>query len=68
MDFKPSAKKEKPIDQLMIYTLAMSRLTGLRLFHFKCAWFDKDNYFEFLPLHVVHKKPKKRKKKRSKIS
>jgi len=67
MDFKPSAKKEKPIDQLMIYALAMSRLTGLRLFHFKCAWFDKDNYFEFLPLHVVHKKPKKRKKKRSTI-
>jgi hypothetical protein len=35
--------------------LALSRLTGLRLYDFKCAWFDEDNYFEFFPLHVVYK-------------
>ncbi|MDP2947230.1 MAG: PD-(D/E)XK nuclease family protein [Nanoarchaeota archaeon] len=56
MDFKPSAKKEKPIEQLTIYALALSRLTGIRLFHFKCAWFDSADYFEFFPLHVVYKK------------
>jgi hypothetical protein len=42
----------------MIYALALSRLTGLRLYHFKCAWFDDEHYFEFYPLHVVHKKKK----------
>ncbi|MBU4501619.1 MAG: PD-(D/E)XK nuclease family protein [Nanoarchaeota archaeon] len=56
MDYKPSAKKEKPIEQLTIYALALSRLTGLRLYHFKCAWFDDKDYFEFFPLHVVYKK------------
>lgn len=58
LDYKPSAGKEKPVDQLTIYALALSRLTGLRLFHFKCAWFDEENYFEFFPLHVVYKKKK----------
>jgi transposase-like protein len=60
MDFKPSAKKEKPIAQLTLYALALSRLTGIRLYHFKCAWFDSKNYFEFFPLHVVYKINKKR--------
>jgi len=61
MDFKPSAKKEKPIAQLTIYALALSRLTGLRLYNFKCAWFDNKNYYEFFPLHVVYKKKNKKK-------
>jgi len=59
LDYKPGAKRVKPIEQLTIYALALSRLTGLRLFHFKCAWFDEDDYFEFYPLHVVMKKQKK---------
>ena len=63
LDYKPKAAKEKPIEQLTIYALAMSRLTGLRVFHFKCAWFDEEDYFEFFPLHVV-RKPKKRRKRR----
>lgn len=68
MDYKPSAKKEKPIEQLTIYALALSRLTTLRLFHFKCAWFDEEDYFEFYPLHVVYKrKPKRQKKEKVKI-
>lgn len=62
MDFKPSAKKEKPIEQLTIYALALSRLTGLRLYHFRCAWFDKNDYFEFFPLHVVYKKKQGKRK------
>lgn len=60
MDFKPSAKKYKPIEQLTIYALALSRLTSLRMYCFKCAWFDEDDYFEFYPLHVVYKKQKKK--------
>lgn len=56
LDYKPGAKKEKPIEQLTLYALALSRLTGLRLYHFKCAWFDDKNYYEFYPLPVVYKR------------
>ncbi len=64
LDYKPNAAKEKPIEQLTWYALALSRLTGLRLFEFKCAWFDDTDYFEFYPLHVVKKlQPTKRARK-----
>lgn len=63
LDFKPNAAKEKPIEQLTWYALALSRLTGLRMFDFKCAWFDEKDYFEFYPLHVVKKISSKRKRK-----
>ena len=70
MDYKPSANKEKPIDQLTIYALALSRLTGIRLYHMKCAWFDESNYFEFFPLHVVYKLKKRKRidRKQQKLS
>jgi len=55
LDYKPHAAREKPIAQLMVYALALSRRTGLRLYDFTCAWFDEHHYFEFFPLHVVHK-------------
>lgn len=55
LDYKPNAAKEKPLEQLTWYALALSRLTGLRLYEFKCAWFDEKDYFEFFPLHVVKK-------------
>ncbi|MBI4174641.1 MAG: hypothetical protein HY517_03275 [Candidatus Aenigmarchaeota archaeon] len=60
LDYKPNAKKEMPVGQLTIYALALSRLTGLRMFDFKCAWFDDKNYYEFFPLHVVYKRNKMR--------
>jgi transposase-like protein len=63
LDYKPNAEKERPIEQLTLYALALSRLTGLRLFEFKCAWFDEKHYFEFFPLHVVYKKKKGNRKK-----
>lgn len=55
LDYKPNASKERPIEQLTWYALALSRLTGLRLFEFKCAWFDDKDFYEFYPLHVVKK-------------
>lgn len=56
MDYKPEAAKGRPpIEQLTLYALALSRLTGLRLYEFKCGWFDENSYFEFFPLHVVYK-------------
>ena len=61
LDFKPEAAKERPIEQLTLYAMALSRLTGLRLFEFKCAWFDEKDYFEFFPLHVLLKPRKNRK-------
>jgi len=63
LDYKPRAIKERPLEQLTLYALALSRLTGIRVFHFKCAWFDDKDYFEFYPLHLVYKKTKARRKK-----
>jgi transposase-like protein len=56
LDYKPQAKREKPVEQLTLYALALARLAKLPLYDFKCAWFDDKNYYEFYPLHVVHKK------------
>jgi transposase-like protein len=56
LDYKPGARHEKPIVQLMTYALALSQRTGLDLFDFVCAWFDEDSYFEFCPRHVVEKR------------
>lgn len=64
LDFKPNAEKERPIEQLTLYAMALSRLTGLRLFEFKCAWFDEKDYFEFFPLHVLHKPKRARRRKK----
>lgn len=58
LDYKPNAaagKKNAAVTQLTLYALMLSRLTGLRLYDFKCAWFDENSYFEFFPLHVVYK-------------
>ncbi|MDZ7586662.1 MAG: PD-(D/E)XK nuclease family protein [Patescibacteria group bacterium] len=63
LDYKPKAEKVRPIEQLTLYAMALSRLTGLRLFEFKCAWFDEQDYFEFYPLHVL-KKPQSRRRRR----
>ena len=64
LDYKPNAEKERPIEQLTLYAMALSRLTGLRLFEFKCAWFDEKDYFEFYPLHVLHKTKKAKRRRR----
>jgi len=53
LDYKPGARHEKPIAQLMTYALALSQRTGLDLFNFICAWFDEDGYFEFYPRQVA---------------
>lgn len=68
LDYKPNAARERPIEQLTWYALALSRLTGLRLFEFKCGWFDEKDYFQFFPLHVVKKLcPSKSKNPRKRI-
>lgn len=62
LDYKPEARKQKPIEQLTLYAISLSRLTGLRLYEFKCAWFDEETYFEFFPLHIIYKLRKRQKK------
>ena len=50
LDYKPDARTNKPIAQLAIYALALTRLIpGLKLFDIKCAWFNEDEYCEFFP-------------------
>ncbi len=48
LDYKPHARADHPIAQLMIYALALTKLAGLRLFDI-CAWFDEEEYCEFFP-------------------
>ena len=48
LDYKPDARTNKPIAQLAIYALALTRLVpGLKLFDIKCAWFNEEEYCEF---------------------
>lgn len=56
LDYKPDAKKIKPVSQLTVYALALASHTKLPLKLFKCAWFDEKDYFEFYPLHCVMKR------------
>ena len=50
LDYKPDARTNKPIAQLTIYALALTRLVpGLKLFDIKCAWFNEQEYCEMFP-------------------
>jgi PD-(D/E)XK nuclease superfamily len=53
LDYKPDARTNKPIAQLTIYALALSHLTGLKLFDIKCAWFNEHEYCEFFPRSLI---------------
>jgi ATP-dependent exoDNAse (exonuclease V) beta subunit len=53
LDYKPDASTNKPFAQLTIYALALSHLTGIPLFDFKCAWFNETDYCEFFPRTIL---------------
>lgn len=53
LDYKPDAGTNKPFAQLTIYALALSHLTGIPLFDFKCAWFNDHDYCEFFPRTIL---------------
>lgn len=57
LDYKPDARTNKPFAQLTIYALALSHLTGIPLFDFKCAWFNEADYCEFFPRTVLARSP-----------
>jgi transposase-like protein len=50
LDYKPDARTNKPIAQLGIYALALTRrVQGLKLFDIKCGWFNEEEYCEIFP-------------------
>jgi transposase-like protein len=54
LDYKPDARTNKPIAQLTLYALALTRrVPGLRLFDIKCAWFNENEYCEFFPRTLI---------------
>jgi transposase-like protein len=58
LDYKPDAHTNKPIAQLTLYALALTRLVpGLKLFDIKCAWFNEEEYCEFFPRTLFVRKP-----------
>jgi hypothetical protein len=60
LDYKPDARTNKPMAQLTIYALALTRLVpGLRLFDIKCAWFNEGCYNEFFPRLLLPRPEKK---------
>ena len=60
LDYKPVARTNKPIAQLTIYALALTRLVpGLKLFDIKCAWFNEKCYNEFFPRKLLPKPKEK---------
>jgi hypothetical protein len=60
LDYKPDARTNKPIAQLTVYALALSRLTGIKLFDIKCAWFNENEYCEFFPRTLLSRERLKR--------
>ena len=53
LDYKPDARTNKPIAQLTLYALALTRLANLRLFDIKCSWFNEEQYCEFFPRSLI---------------
>jgi transposase-like protein len=61
LDYKPDARTNKPIAQLAIYALALTRLApGLALSDFRCAWFNETCYNEFSPGRLLRSRAEKR--------
>jgi hypothetical protein len=56
LDYKPDARTNKPIAQLTIYALTLTRLVpSLKPFDIKCAWFNENCYNEFFPRRLFPK-------------
>jgi ATP-dependent exoDNAse (exonuclease V) beta subunit len=60
LDYKLGARTNKPIAQLTVYALALSRLTGIKMFDIKCAWFNENEYCEFFPRTLLSRTRPKR--------
>lgn len=50
VDYKPNASKDKKAaNQLYHYASALSYRANVPLESIRCAWFDEDSYFEYVP-------------------
>lgn len=53
LDYKPDASKDKKAaQQLYHYAVALSFRTRVSLKNIRCAWFDKDSYYEYSPTNA----------------
>jgi hypothetical protein len=58
LDYNPDATTNRPIGQLAIYALALTRrVPGLRLCDIKCAWFNEHEYCEMFPRALFATRP-----------
>jgi transposase-like protein len=55
LDYKPDARTNRPIAQLTVYALALTKLAGLKLFDIKCSWFNEEEYCEFFPRTLIER-------------
>jgi transposase-like protein len=56
LDYKPNAARDKKAaGQLYHYAVALSFRARVRFNQIRCAWFDKDDYFEFSPATIKAK-------------
>jgi PD-(D/E)XK nuclease superfamily protein len=61
LDYKPDARTNKPIVQLLVYALALTRLVpDLVLSDISCAWFNETAYNEFSPRRLLRSVSEKR--------
>jgi transposase-like protein len=61
LDYKPDARTNKPIAQLALYAVALTRLVpGLTLADIRCAWFNETCYNEFAPGRLLPSLSEKR--------
>jgi len=61
LDYKPDARTNKPIAQLAIYALSLTRLVpGLALSDIRCAWFNESGFNEFSPARLLPTRSEKR--------
>ena len=47
--YKADSHARDPIEELTLWAIALSRATGLRLYDFKCAWFNEDKVSRVFP-------------------
>jgi hypothetical protein len=61
LDYKPDARTNKPIAQLTVYALALSHLTGIKLFTSNAPGSTNENeYCEFFPRALLSRGRRKR--------
>jgi hypothetical protein len=56
LDYKPKARTINPVNQLVVYAVALASRTRRPVKVFKCAWFDEKDYFKFFRFQAIKTK------------